>query len=79
MLYVRDVEKVCGGAIGKQSSRVERFCAASPGLCDVQSHKRSKVDLNPDTLHVRVSKKGADQATLAHSLSVYLLTADGHW
>ena len=57
LLFVREIEDVCGGEI-KGGGSVLRFCSRPRAECEVASHAKSKVVLKPGCLYPYVPKKG---------------------
>jgi hypothetical protein len=67
LVHVSDPAEVCSGVIGIVENK--NICAVHPSLCDHPlTHGKIKFELQPDTLYVVSSKKGAMHATLEPTL-----------
>jgi hypothetical protein len=75
LVHIRDPMEICGGVIGVIENK--NLCAAQPNQCEQRlTHSKRKFDLQPNTLYVMSSKKGASQATLLPKLNANCIPAD---
>jgi hypothetical protein len=72
---IRSVEDVCGDEF-KGGGAVVCFCSEPRGTCEIQSHTRSKANLQQNCLCPCVPKKGANQVRLEPSLLLRCLPPD---
>jgi hypothetical protein len=69
LVYVEDVEDVCGGAI--QNSERQRFCCKKVGTCSVKGHKTIKLKLEANTVYIQHTRAG--QGRFEPSLGISLI------
>jgi hypothetical protein len=75
LVHIRDPREICGGVIGVIENK--KFCAAQPNQCEHRlTHSKRKFDLQPNTLYVMSSKKGASHDTLLPKLNANCIPAD---